>query len=362
MEPMPVELRHVYRALLRAVTYLPDSAARSYMHRYVVYRFRSVSDNIKSARYVPSRKSRLDKYHHSKNIAKAWQAARQLERAGQGSSPDLKKVLLITYGRTGKRKRELVQDLRTEDGSLPQDESALEQPIREPMKATSMIPPKSKMAIFIQSQQANQPVEKQNLKIRDSTPKIPAENIWGRPVPMKLQQSMKQRHFASVLERILPPIPEYEWNRLQDLATGGIPIEEPPPRRSRPDKRQPLTGEENDAMALEYLTSPANTHGFGFGDVQINAELGLTCWAKPVKGLKIERKDAYTSTSRFMRRLYGSIWNLTSTMSHDGPKKEWTVKWGGSRSPSQLGNITAPTARDLELFEGLEETKKPQPS
>jgi hypothetical protein len=356
---MPAELRHAYRALLRAVTYLPDSTARAYLRSHVVHRFRSLSDKINfRSKLGHSSEDLIKRCHEPKRIGKARQAARQLERAGQGSLGDLKKVLLLTYGRIGKRRRELMAELiQPDESSLPQDQEALEQLIHKPPgERPPRFSPDSKFLTFMRSQRANQPTEMSRSIIRHGAPQIPEENAWGRPIPMKLQESIKRRYWASTLGRILPPIPEHEWNRLRDLATGAIPIEDPPPRRSGGD-RQPLAGGENDAQLLKYFTTPANLHTSDLGEIRVDPEQGATCWAKPFRDVKIPRAEKHTVTTRYMRRLYATIWNMTATMSRDEVTKKWIIKWGGPRSAAYSGQITAPTAKDMEFFEGLNEEK-----
>lgn len=358
--PMPAELRHAYRALLRAVSYLPDSAARAYLHGHVVHRFRSVSEKIhfRSKRGQPC-EHLINRYHSPRNIEKAKQNAKELERAGQGSSVELRSVLLSAYGRKGKRKRELMRELiRPEDGAVPEDHAALEKLIHTPPgERPPRFSPDSKLVAFLKSQRANQPAEMAKFVIRHAAPQIPEENAWGRPVPLKLQESIKRRYWASTLDRILPPLPEHEWNRLRDLATGSIPIEDPPPRRSS-GGRVSLTGEANNAKVLKYFTAPANFHNSDFDAVEVDAEKGVTCWEKPIKEVEIPRGDKHKVTARYMRRLYASIWNMTAKMMRDEATKKWVIEWGGQPA-TDPGQITTPAVHDIELFEGLGKPKVP---
>jgi hypothetical protein len=359
---MPSELRHVYRALLRAATYLPDAAAREYVHGHVVHRFRSVSDKIKyRMKQGQPCEDLIRRYHSPKHIGAARKASRQLERAGLGSMEDLKKVLLLTYGRTGKRRRELMAKLiRPEESTLPQDQGALEQLIHQPRGAEPpRFSPTSKIMALVKSQQSNQPLEVAKAVIRHLAPRIPKENTWGRPVPLKLRASIERRHLASVLDRILPPLPEHEWNRLRDLSTGAIPVENPPLRRSNAGRR-PVAGDENDAKVLKYFTAPVNEHASDFDDVRVDAEQGATCWATPFRDVEIPRSSHHTFTPRYMRRLYASIWNMTPTMSQDPDTKKWVTKWGGMRSPSHMGHFTRAAANDMEFWEGLDAPRQEQ--
>jgi hypothetical protein len=357
---LPTELRHAYRALLRAVTYLPDAAAREYLHSYVVYRFRRVADTIRH-RNNERCMELIRRYHGAKNIAKARQAARQLERAGLGSSEDLKRVLMLTYGRTGKRRRELVADLmKAEESTLPQDQNALEELIHKPPAPQEhRFPLKSKIMVLIRSQQTNQPAEVAGAVIRRVSPNIPATNIWGRPLPLKLRRSITERHWAATLDKVLPPLPEHEWNRLRDLARGVIPVEMLRPRRSNSGRR-PAVGEENDAKVLQYFTTPANMHTTDFDEVRVETEQGATCWAMPFKEVEIPRAHTGSITTRYMRRLYANIWNMTPTMSQDPVTGRWITKWGETRSPAHAGKFTRAASSDMEFWEGLNVTKHEQ--
>jgi Complex 1 protein (LYR family) len=116
----PTEV-HLYRRLLRAVTYLPDSYARIIVHDEIVERFR---------RHRPkSGPEHLTIYR----VKKARQFAGCLERAGYGNLDDLKKVLMHAHGRAGFRRRQLIRDLiRPDENLLPKDDSALKELIESP--------------------------------------------------------------------------------------------------------------------------------------------------------------------------------------------------------------------------------------
>ena len=361
MDPrLPTELRHAYRALLRAVTYLPDAAARDYLHGYVVHRFRSVSSRIENrAKKGTSCDDLIKRYHSPTNIASARKAARQLVRAGQGSSTDLKRALDLTYGRAGKRRRQLVGDLvKPDENSLPEDQAALEELIQRPPKER---PPRfakdSKLIALMKSQQTNRSVESTQPPIRRLAPKLPEENIWGRKLPFKRQKSIVREHWKTNLSKILPPLPEHEWNRLRDFATGAVPVEKPVPRRSR-SQRIPATGDENDAKLLKYFTTRTNQHTSEFDEVKVDTEQGATCWGTPVRDVEVPLSRHFNFTPRYMRRMYASIWNITPTVSQDQDTKKWIVKWGGLRSPAHAGHFTKATEKDLEFWEGLD---APQP-
>lgn len=293
------------------------------------------------------------RYHSRERIRKVWQASRQLERAGQGSSADLQKVLFLTYGRSGKRRRELVQRvLEPDEDGFPADQAALEELIQkqsegeEPRHKDNL-----KLKALMHSQRFHQPLETRGAKLKKVSPTIPKTNIWGRTLPLKLQASIKQRYWADALEKLLPPVPRYEWDRLRDLATGAIPIEDPPLRRRRPVQEPPNTA------ILEYFTIPTNRHRSEIEGIEIGEDYVTTSLEK-----SNHKKGFNILTPRFMRRMYATIWSMTPTMSQDENTKEWTTKWGGARSAAHTGQVTAPSAIDMELFEGADEQVKPENS
>jgi hypothetical protein len=350
------EARHIFRSLLRAVTYLPDSFVRSYMHNHIIHRFRLDQEKRRHTVYeyvLPWRAPDKDLRAIQQRIHKARQSLRTLERAANGSLEDLQKVFLLAYGRKGKRKRELIQDLLLPDeSSLPKDATALGEFMSNAAAPAgnrrSIAPPDSKFSIFVRSQSQNHPSSAVTAKIRETRPKIPEENIWGRRLPVKLRASMEKKWWAETLRKLLPPIPQNEWNRLQDLATGKIPLEKTPPRRAAAAP-EPLAWRENDVKVLEYIKFPTKFHWTDVEKVIFDPSRGLTV------SQNTEDIDGKTRhlTNRMRRRFYADIWNLTSTMSQDEATKKWKVQWGGEKSQTFAGVISIPSSRDVELFEGL---------
>ena len=352
MSQLPDELRHAYRALLRAATYLPDPAARTYIHNYSAFRFRDVANKIKSTKGEAAEKL-IARCYSRERIRKVWQASRQLERAGNGSASDLQKVLGLTYGRAGRRRRELIQQLleRDED-ELPADQGELadlilQQHSEKEENQSRRHKDNLQLKALIKSQRYHQPLTGRPAKLKKLSPNIPETNIWGRPLPLKLQASIRQRYWADTLDRLLPPPPGHEWDRLRDLATGIIPIDDPPPHRSRPSQ------EPSDRAILEFFTTPTNRQNLQVERI----EVGNTCIATSLER-STHSRGIKTMTPRFMRRLYATIWSMTPKMIQDGNTKTWMTTWGGSRSAALTGQVAAPSVFDLELFEGADEHLK----
>jgi hypothetical protein len=339
----PTELLHAYRSLLRAATYLPDSFARTQIHNSIVFRFKSTSRKFKS------KKPPIHKDHTQERLAEARKNARWLERAGNGNVSDLKKVLLVAYGRTGKRRRELIKSLvGPQENDLPQDDAALEKLIQNPGRQSEIrFSPNSKFYSFLRSQASNQPSNSDRRPIRELNVHIPKENIWGRATPIKAQAGMRRKWWARTLHKLIPPIPQHEWNHLRDLATGRIPIEEIPQRRARGSS----SGEDRELSALHYLRNPQKAEVMGFEEIMFNVNEGLQPKAKGANALD----RSFPLNRRTMRRLYASIWNQTPTMVQDETTKLWETKWGEERSAAQSGAVTQSSMSDRELFEGIDD-------
>jgi hypothetical protein len=323
------EVLHIYRRLLRAITYLPDLQARSYVHNHVVERFR------RHRTFGPERIT-------SNRVKKARQQASCLERAASGNLDDLKKVLLQTYGRTGGRRRELIKDLlRPDESVLPKDDAALKELIENP---NSQQPTNQKLSpkvtAFLESQKRNHPRESVKSRIRNF--EIPKTTIWDRPPVQKLRDSLWHKWWATTLDRLLPPIPQHEWDRLRDLALGKMPLDGFPKRRSGP------VAEKDDRLTVVgYLQQRLGNEAAQINGATFDLERGLK--------IQANTREESVPPIRTRRRLYALIWSLTPTMSLDEATKKWNITWGSGKSILGARTLTQPSARDMELFEGMPE-------
>jgi len=336
-----------YRALLRAAGYLPDSFARKYAFERIKSRFRA---SRAKASKLPrenekSRKDSQDEYT-KQHLQRARRSRRLLENAGKGDMDALKKVLLAVHGREGERKRMLLKYLlQPDEEALPKDASALQDLIDKPVEANKKAHiPSQKLYNFIRNQQENQPLELHKEKIRQVKPKMPKENIWGRPLPANLKESRQKKWWAVTLEKILPPIPRSEWERLRGLASGAVPLEAQPTRRTAiPTEVEELSADEKSKELLQYFQTPARP--------KVNGLAQLAELHRPIKHNETNGTDI---RNRSIRRLYASIWSLSPTMTYDEVGKKWDIAWGGQKSRALEGVIPKPTRAEEELFEGLE--------
>ena len=92
VEINPVKL---YRDILRQVSILHDDVARAYFPKYVRSRFDDKQE-------IPEMKREIQA------LQEARHAVRMLERANDGHPRSLMKVMEMAYGRSGKRRHELL--------------------------------------------------------------------------------------------------------------------------------------------------------------------------------------------------------------------------------------------------------------
>ncbi|OWP00603.1 hypothetical protein B2J93_6040 [Marssonina coronariae] len=412
---LPFEIRSVYRGLLRATSYLPDSVARQYAKERIKARFRTsrAKASTKTVRKIhgipreiepatghtiaPSRRLANDRKELDafsvQRLKKARSTRTMLEKASDGDTDALVKVFRFVYGRQGERKRALLKDLLRPEDDSPGNTSAIQHLVEtgSPKKGYR---PDAKLYRFIRDQQENQPSEAHKGKIRRVKPKIPEETLWGRPMALKMQESMVKKWWASTLERLLPPIPRNEWERLRDLAMGAMPLEEPPRRRIPAFSQSPALDKETaktmtTQQILNYFRMPARVPTPDIDRVRFELDQGLVIspdatikeiqssrqklrdrvlkslgkgrehkFEDAVAPVKLDGTEALAENKkispRSMRRVYAAIWSLTPTMAYDQVTKTWNIKWGGPKSQANAGVITKPSPRDMELFEGIE--------
>jgi len=269
-----------------------------------------------------------------------------------GDPESLQKVLFLAYGREGKRRRQLVsQLLRPDESNLPVDNNALESLIRNPnSEQGKSFKPTPKFLALLKSQQANHPSETHRGKLRQFRPRVPDESMWGRPLPLKRQASMRQKFWADTLDKLLPPVSLHEWERLRDLSMGKQAPESLLERRNR--------------RISEFASSQGRGAKSQFGDGIMPSYEGIEKVLDNYrKGMISESTEQAPPTAavpcvsptkrvRVMRRLYAQIWRQTPTMWQDEETKKWQIKWGEERSPFSRGEITKPSKKDAELFEG----------
>lgn len=144
---------------------------------------------------------------------------------------------------------------------------------------------------------------------------------------------MRKRWLASTMDKILPPLPEQEWNRLRDLAMGVVEWEGAPKRRTRVGVKDEGQG----LLSVEYLKSPIR-HAHS-----------------KVRKAEIDQREWHDLTPKYMQRMYAKIWELCPKAHWDEEVRDWVYTWGGTRIAANRPEPKKVAQRDLSLFEGIED-------
>lgn len=319
---------HLLRALLRQCTYLPDPAARKYIHYHIVSKFRNYSPRKRpGARIKPQKLNAVAVARIPTLLSDGIKQLRVLIRANEGHPNELYKVLATTYGRRGKRKHELQQALKSNNSLLePKAVARLSSSLDDKTKVPYL---GESMRALVKSQKAQKALGFDKAPIKDLRPIIDKENAWGRPIPMNRVSNIQKKWYAKTLEAMLPPLPEHEWNTLGGLATGRIPWEGPVPRRSQAMTR--------DRKGIE---------------VENKADAREVEWYK--RRTPDIKTNPHTLTPRYMRGLWAKIFAQCPLMKWDVNRKEWDVVWGNVQKEKDIV-FSAHHRGDMSLFEDVDE-------
>ena len=280
----------------------------------------------------------------------ARQGLSQLKRANEGERKCLLKVLLLSYGRIGKRRHELMVPLlpakgaralekalqtqanseeaidsvadmleREDDGETSnQDAASVSASLSVSVTANEANAPSTAIGksatleltplrALLRSQIHASPPDLTRPNPRRLDPNIPKLNAWLHPMPQNRIRNMKQKHYALLLDRVLPPLPIEEWNRLRDLASGKTRPSVPAPRRK---------------------ASVSSSNAYAGVDVPPRSPLEMVVMHGKVPERVFGNRNAHAITPRFMQRLYAQVFCQCPHMEWNNDKKEWKVTWG----------------------------------
>lgn len=362
-----IKHRHLLRALLRQSSYLPDATARDYFHNYIIDRYRRYNPRLpqpsNGPTLTPGRGQNLHK--------EARKGLLFLKRANDGHPNHLLRVLAMAYGRTGRMRHELLKPVVSSSNfrsdPSPMDEEALAQlselitrnncdsivekrpPALKKRRSTDgpVLGPRFEALVVSQKQQHAPDVPNKIAK----TPSIPETNRWGRSMPQCRVANMKYKWYANLRTKVLPPLPEPDWNTLRDLALGRIPWEGPLKRRTPAQAgAQDSSHNQNQITDIDG-TSPH----LGAVSVLENSEMLKT------ENRKLLGSNPHTITPRYMRRLRSRIFLRCSTMKWNTERRRWDVKWGNIQKSKEV-SLGQPGRMNMDMFTGVDEAGNVVPS
>lgn len=210
------EWRCLLRSLLRECSYLPDPIARTTCHNKVLQRFRRYHDERRDR--IRDNIDRLMKLHRE---ARAFLSV--LQRANDGYPRTLEKVLKLAYGRTGKRRVQMLNDLLAVDA--PSDTEALKALVSSPALFEEGWEPPQVLMDLLKSQNRNAQLGNRS-RLPSKFLQGPAtseKNSWGRSMPLVRRKTIRREWYNTVVGVLLPPLPDAELGVLNGLISGEIP-------------------------------------------------------------------------------------------------------------------------------------------
>ncbi|PYI09897.1 hypothetical protein BO78DRAFT_307340 [Aspergillus sclerotiicarbonarius CBS 121057] len=302
---------HLFRALLRQCSYLPDPVARVNMQAYTIDRFRHNVQKNKRKRPDLLRQNMLRKT--------AIQQLSLLSRANEGYSKPLEKVLQLAYGRRGKRRHELIQAFLAPAGE------------KHMAKFEDGWEPPSLMVHLLKAQNHNAMITLLNagLYVKETEPNVPSENIWGRPLSKARRTNIRKEWYVRSQGNMFPPLLDAELEVLEGLMSGAIPWT--PPKRRK---------------AIE--TSPPH--------VEPDINLALFLKRGPSKGETFEKYvdgRPHVITRRFMQRLWKRLSCLVPRVKWDAANQKPMFTWDVIHTGPQVA-ISTEESIAQQIFGGVD--------
>ncbi|KAK4040689.1 hypothetical protein C8A01DRAFT_15512 [Parachaetomium inaequale] len=345
--PKPQTPLHLYRHLLRETSYLPP-LARPSVHKQIRNRF--------------ERDSGYDQDKNPKHIRQGHHELRALRAANSGDLVRMRRVLLRAFGRIGRRRRELVSHLVQRDTPTNTEELAkYAEALAGNYKNLDWLDEwdVEKLRMYARSQlQAglNNPPKAPITDNQTAPEKIlPTENAWGRPLPKKLARTKLKKMWKSLAEKIMPPLPKKEWETLKAIVQGTVQGPWlPPPRRplargmsenAQPQEGQAWAWQSYAIKPVAVVDLPTNRKNkLLSGAVDDNTPTGDP---DPV--------GCHKYTPRAWRRMLGTIWQLSATMTKKPEGDGSCITWG-----KQLHQPLSANAGNMEFFTDFPDVEAPK--
>ncbi|MCJ1392615.1 hypothetical protein MMC18_005485 [Xylographa bjoerkii] len=310
---------HILRALLRECTYLPDPAARTYWHARIVSRFREYCPRKTTLPWwerPPGPKRKVKIAYEAQRVTLFHQARKLLSiltRANAGHPDPLEKVLAHTYGRAGKRRHELLVALEKLD--VPSDQDVVKQLAmslanKHDSGQIGLLP--HTVELVVKAQRAQREVRLSRMPMKTLQPDIPKVSSWGRPFPVNRARNVEKKWRAKAMDSVLPPLPQNEWERLRDLASGKLKWGGVVPRRGKD------------------LWTPERVNG----------------------------ENPHKLTARYMRRLWVKIFVQCPIIIWDTKAGAWVVHWGKASRGGTAHSASEKLHDNTFLFEGVDDGGK----
>ncbi|KAI5293888.1 hypothetical protein KEM52_005054 [Ascosphaera acerosa] len=276
---------------------------------------------------------------------RARQLLSLLRRANEGYLRPLERVLLLSYGRLGRRRYALLEPYF---GVVAAGRPAYR---RDPGPLRTAPPgwrPVRALQLLVRAQAQSQAVRDAKVvpAIREAV--LPDARFYksGKRVP---QEKVVQKWYASLRERVLPPLPPDEWRVLHGLVDGSEPWAVPERRRVVRERGGGLQEETSAAHGILRALTPEM---LVFG---------------PEKGQTFEsytRGRPHRITRRLMTTLWGRVLDIVPRLEYESVQEssagqaqpaQLVVRWGRLHAAPPIYRTVRPGMAAEALFAGVDE-------
>jgi len=308
--------KSMLRTLLRECSYLPDPNARVYMKKHILDRFK--------------RHRVIRHEEEEKHFQDVQTAIKSLHQANIGQFKYLARVLLMTYGRTGKRRYELLAPLRINDPSYRDIMTRAIESFDMPPELSKEIPRfTGPLEALLKSQRLAKPkLLFAGVNPRAAAPTPTELNAKQRNVALSRAKNELIQWYALTVERLLPPLPTSEWEELAKRASGEIPFK-PVVQRARREGGKILS-------------------------TNLLENLGVMRVWRP----KPNKDRPHNLTARFMRRLSERVFTMCPVMEWDMATDKWLVQWGQVKKSKSKDGLRRNIKLSLDFDPGKGSTQE----
>jgi hypothetical protein len=175
---------------------------------------------------------------------------------------------------------------------------------------------------------------------------VPEKNAWGRPCPPKVERTKIKKWWKQMADKVLPPLPQGEWEVLEALATGRAKsdVSRRRPMAKSMSREEPVVDK---SWEMErYLLEPtrlvdrksSRKQVLRTGIPQQNDEFDHAAGPIPSR----------TLPARTMRRIYLRTWQESPLMApRPGVPGKWDVRYGCLQENHE------PVGAQTTIFEGV---------
>lgn len=337
---------HLYRQLLREISYLPPAFSIS------------IASIIRTRFHNHLKQDALTK----KRLSRGRAVLRQIRAANHGNRTSMLYLIDKGFGRAGPRRRELMVSLVQKEG--PQDSKSLEEALEVTNSAEVRakkhkfldIWNKPKLLALLKSQTHQEGNAKsaqwlgRGITSLNENALVPKLNTWGRPPAENLVRAKHAKWWKRSADKIMPPLGKGEWDLLSRLAKGAQEEEDwsIPPRRTPAISPSQLTESESWDWK-RYATEPVAK----IEDRMVSRWRRYYGDADP-NPFAHEQKSRQGVSDRWFRRAYGRTWVKTAHVEQDPASLKYAFEWGSKDIRS-----VAPRGVQIMLFEGVDTQGKP---